>query len=240
MILLQITESIGSDTLQQAAQQVGNAISTNTGTAPEKLNLLQLILKGGWVMYPIFAMSIMGFYIFFERYFTLRKANKDESSLMMQVRELIKQGNVSAAISLCKQSNTPIGRMLQKGLLRIGKPIKEIEGSIENVGKLEVAKLEKNISVLGIIAGIAPMMGFVGTISGVIKIFYNISLSDNISIGIIAGGLYEKMITSAAGLIIGIIAYIGHHILNLMVDKIILKLETESIDFIDLLEEPSK
>jgi biopolymer transport protein ExbB len=130
--------------------------------------------------------------------------------------------------------------MLQKGLLRIGKPIKEIEGAIENVGKLEVAKLEKNISVLGIIAGIAPMLGFVGTISGVIKIFYNISLTDNISMGSIAGGLYEKMITSAAGLIVGILAYIAHHILNLMVDKIILKLETESIDFIDLLEEPSK
>lgn len=224
MILLQITE----------------AVTTTTPAAPEQLNLLQLIVKGGWVMIPILILSVMGFYIFFERYFTLRKANKDESGLMAQVRELIKQGNLSAAISLCKQSNTPIGRMLQKGLLRIGKPIKEIEGSIENVGKLEVAKLEKNISILGIIAGIAPMLGFVGTISGVIKIFYNISLSDNISIGIIAGGLYEKMITSAAGLIVGILAYIGHHVLNLMVDKIILKLETESIDFIDLLEEPSK
>lgn len=238
MILLQITETIGADTVQQAVQQVAQSVATKA--APEQLNLLQLIMKGGWVMYPILLLSIMGFYIFFERYFTLRKANKDESSLMLQVRELIKQGNLSAALSLCKQSNTPIGRMLQKGLLRIGKPIKEIEGSIENVGKLEVAKLEKNISVLGIIAGIAPMLGFVGTISGVIKIFYNISLSDNISIGIIAGGLYEKMITSAAGLIIGILAYIGHHVLNLMVDKIILKLETESIDFIDLLEEPSK
>ena len=225
MILLQITEAVTTAT---------------TPAAPEQLNLLQLIVKGGWVMIPILILSIMGFYIFFERYFTLRKANKDESTLMAQVRELIKQGNLSSAISLCKQSNTPIGRMLQKGLLRIGKPIKEIEGSIENVGKLEVAKLEKNISILGIIAGIAPMLGFVGTISGVIKIFYNISLSDNISIGIIAGGLYEKMITSAAGLIVGILAYIGHHVLNLMVDKIILKLETESIDFIDLLEEPSK
>lgn len=225
MILLQITEAVTTAT---------------PPAAPEQLNLLQLIVKGGWVMIPILILSIMGFYIFFERYFTLRKANKDESSLMAQVRELIKQGNLSSAISLCKQSNTPIGRMLQKGLLRIGKPIKEIEGSIENVGKLEVAKLEKNISILGIIAGIAPMLGFVGTISGVIKIFYNISLSDNISIGIIAGGLYEKMITSAAGLIVGILAYIGHHVLNLMVDKIILKLETESIDFIDLLEEPSK
>jgi biopolymer transport protein ExbB len=227
MILLQIAENVTTEVAQQAA---GDA----------QLNLLQLIIKGGWVMIPILILSIMGFYIFFERYFTLRKANKDESGLMVQVRELIKQGNVSSAIALCKQSNTPIGRMLQKGLLRIGKPIKEIEGSIENVGKLEVAKLEKNISILGIIAGIAPMLGFVGTISGVIKIFYNISLSDNISIGIIAGGLYEKMITSAAGLIVGILAYIGHHVLNLMVDKIILKLETESIDFIDLLEEPSK
>jgi biopolymer transport protein ExbB len=226
MILLQIAENVTTE----VAQQAGDA----------QLNLLQLIIKGGWVMIPILILSIMGFYIFFERYFTLRKANKDESGLMVQVRELIKQGNVSSAIALCKQSNTPIGRMLQKGLLRIGKPIKEIEGSIENVGKLEVAKLEKNISILGIIAGIAPMLGFVGTISGVIKIFYNISLSDNISIGIIAGGLYEKMITSAAGLIVGILAYIGHHVLNLMVDKIILKLETESIDFIDLLEEPSK
>ncbi len=235
MILLQITESIGSDTVQQAVQQI-----TQVSKTPEQLNLLQLIMKGGWVMYPIFILSIMAFYIFFERYFTLRKAIKDESSLLMQVRELIKQGNLNAALSLCKQSNTPIGRMLQKGLLRIGKPIKEIEGAIENVGKLEVAKLEKNISVLGIVAGIAPMLGFVGTISGVIKIFYNISLSDNISMGNIAGGLYEKMITSAAGLIVGILAYIAHHILNLMVDKIILKLETESIDFIDLLEEPSK
>lgn len=236
MILLQITETLGSDTIQQAVQQIVPAVKA----APEQLNLLQLIMKGGWVMYPILILSIMAFYIFFERYFTLRKAIKDESSLMLQVRELIKQGNLNAALSLCKQSNTPISRMLQKGLLRIGKPIKEIEGAIENVGKIEVAKLEKNISILGIVAGIAPMFGFVGTISGVIKIFYNISLSDNISMGSIAGGLYEKMITSAAGLIVGILAYIGHHILNLMVDRIILKLETESIDFIDLLEEPSK
>jgi len=239
MILLQITENLGSDTVQQVVQQVAQQIVAPKAAA-EQLNLLQLILKGGWVMYPIFILSVMAFYIFFERYFTLRKANKDESSLMLQVRELIKQGNLSSAVALCKQSNTPIGRMLQKGLLRIGKPIKEIEGAIENVGKLEVAKLEKNISVLGIIAGIAPMLGFVGTISGVIKIFYNISLTDNISMGSIAGGLYEKMITSAAGSIVGILAYIAHHILNLMVDKIILKLETESIDFIDLLEEPSK
>jgi biopolymer transport protein ExbB len=230
MTLLQIV----TDTLTQAVATIPQT------KAPEQLNLLELIIKGGWVMLPILLLSLIGFYIFFERYFTIRKASKNDSMLMMNVREQIKLGNLQAAVSLCKQTNTPIARMLQKGLLRIGKPIKEIEGAIENVGKLEVAKLERNISVLGIIAGIAPMLGFVGTISGVIKIFYNISLSDNISIGIIAGGLYEKMITSAAGLIVGILAYIGHHVLNLMVDKIILKMETESIDFIDLLEEPTK
>ena len=128
--------------------------------------------------------------------------------------------------------------MLQKGLLRVGKPTREIEAAIENVGKLEVSKLESNISILGIIAGIAPMFGFVGTIVGVIKIFYNISLADNISIGLVADGLYQKMITSASGLVVGIFAYVGHHILNMMLDRVILRMETESIEFIDLLEEP--
>jgi biopolymer transport protein ExbB len=125
-------------------------------------------------------------------------------------------------------------------LLRIGRPIKEIEGAIENVGKIEVSKLEKNITILGIIAGIAPMFGFLGTIYGVIKIFYDISKTDNISMGVISGGLYVKMVTSAAGLMVGIIGYVCYHILNMMVDKVILKLETDAIEFIDLLEEPSK
>lgn len=208
--------------------------------ANEQLNLLELIMKGGWVMVPILILSVIGLYIFIERYITIRKASKNESRLMAQIREYVLAGNLDGAVSICKHSNTPIARMLQKGLLRIGRPIKEIEGAIENVGKLEVSKLEKNLPILGIIAGIAPMFGFLGTISGVIRIFYNISLSDNISIGIIAGGLYEKMITSAAGLLIGIVAYVGHHVLNIMLDKIILKMETDAIEFIDLLEEPTR
>lgn len=227
MILLQITDTLITTVATPAA-------------APAQLNLLDLILKGGWVMIPIGILSVIGVYIFFERYFTIRRASKDESRLMSQVREQIIAGNLPAALSICKNSDTPIARMLQKGLQRVGKPIKEIEGAIENVGKLEVSKLERNLSILGIIAGVAPMLGFVGTISGVIKIFYNISLSDNISIGLIAGGLYEKMITSASGLIIGIIAYVGHHILNIMVERVILKMETDAIDFIDLLEEPTR
>lgn len=143
-------------------------------------------------------------------------------------------------MSLLKNNNSPLSRMLQKGLKRIGRPIKDIEGAIENVGKLEVSKLEKNISILGIVAGIAPMLGFVGTIVGVITIFHQVSIKGAIEIGTISGGLYTKMITSASGLIIGIIAYVLYHILNIMVEKIILKMETDAIDFIDLLEEPSK
>jgi len=191
-------------------------------------------------MIPIGLLAILGLVIFFERYFTIRKASKNENNLMMQVRSSIMSGNLQSAIAICKNSNTPLGRMLQKGLLRIGRPIKDIEGAIENVGKLEVAKLEKNIGILGIIAGIAPMFGFLGTIYGVIKIFYDIAQSGNLSIGVISGGLYVKMVTAAAGLFVGMVAYICYHVLNMMVDKVILSLETDAVEFIDLLEEPSK
>ena len=156
------------------------------------------------------------------------------------MRSNILTGHLETAIAVSKNSNTPLGRMLSKGLLRIGRPIKDIEGAIENIGKIEVSKLEKNIGILGIIAGIAPMFGFLGTIYGVIKIFYDISSTGNLSIGTISGGLYVKMVTAAAGLFVGMVAYICYHVLNMMVDKVILKLETDAIEFIDLLEEPSK
>ncbi|UKJ08943.1 MotA/TolQ/ExbB proton channel family protein [Solitalea lacus] len=227
------------DTVQRVADSLSN-LPINTKAPQESLNLIDLMYKGGWVMIPLAILFFLALFIFFERYFTIRKANQSESSLMMQIRQYIITGNLDSAVSVSRNSNTPIGRMLQKGLARIGKPIKEIEGAIENVGKLEVSKLEKNINILGIIAGIAPMLGFVGTISGVIRIFYNISLAGEINIGLVSGGLYEKMITSATGLIIGIFAYIGHHILTMMVDRVILKMETDAIDFIDLLEEPTR
>lgn len=234
MFLLQVdsVNDIMPDTVATAVAQ--------TAQTAEELRFIDLLIKGGWVMVPLGILFFLGLIIFIERYITIRKASRDESSLMSQVKQNILSGKLDAAIALCRNSNTPLGRMLQKGLTRIGRPIKDIEGAIENIGKLEVSKLEKNISILGIIAGIAPMFGFVGTISGVIRIFYNISLSDNISMGIIAGGLYEKMITSAAGLMIGIVAYIGYHILNIMVDRVILRMETDAIEFIDLLEEPGR
>jgi len=226
------------DTAHKLLDTLGKSGLGTAANAPEKLNFLELLMKGGFVMIPIAILFFIGIFIFIERYLALRNANRTDNNLLFAIRQNMVTGNIEAAISICRKTNTPISRMLNKGLMRVGKPIKEIEGAIENTGKLEVSKLERNINILGIIAGISPMLGFVGTIVGVIKIFYNISLADNISIGLVADGLYQKMITSASGLMVGILAYLGHHILNMMLDRVILKMETESVDFIDLLEEP--
>ncbi|WP_311954622.1 MotA/TolQ/ExbB proton channel family protein [Mucilaginibacter terrae] len=237
MLLTQVT-----DTAQKVIDTVNRAIQpvTTPAVPVDDLRFGDLLIKGGWVMIPIGILAVLGLVIFFERFFTIRKASKDESELMRQIKSSITAGKLDSAVAVARNSNSPLGRMLQKGLLRIGRPIKDIEGAIENVGKLEVSKLEKNIGILGIVAGIAPMFGFLGTISGVIKIFYDISKTNNYSMDVISGGLYQKMITSAAGLTVGIIAYVCYHILNMMVDKVILKLETDAIEFIDLLEEPSR
>jgi biopolymer transport protein ExbB len=227
--------------LQDTVDTLSNTIQAmQQAPLEQELSLFELLTKGGWVMIPLALLALLGLVIFFERYFTIRKAAQNESQLTMQVRSSIKTGNLDSAIAICKNSNTPLGRMLQKGLLRIGRPIKDIEGAIENVGKLEVSKLEKNINILAIIASIAPMLGFVGTIIGVITIFHDVSVKGIIEIGTISGGLYVKMISSATGLIIGIIAFVFYHILTMMVDKVILKMETDSIEFIDLLEEPGR
>jgi biopolymer transport protein ExbB len=209
-------------------------------TAPQSLNLFDLILKGGWVMIPIGILSVISVYLMVERFIVISRASKVDTSFMANIKAMLMDGKAEAALSLCRSTNTPIARLLEKGIKRLGKPVKEIESAVENTGKLEIYKLEKNLSYLGIIAGIAPMFGFVGTISGVIKIFYNISLADNISIGLIAGGLYEKMITSAAGLVVGIIAHIGFHYLNTMIDRVSFQLESTTVEFIDLIQEPTK
>jgi biopolymer transport protein ExbB len=234
MITLLIQDTAG------AVQDTANAINSNLSQPAPELHFIDLLVKGGWVMLPLAFLAFLAIVIFVERYITIKKATKDESNLMVQVKQYIHSGNLDGATSLLRNNNSPLSRMLLKGLKRIGRPIKDIEAAIENVGKLEVSKLEKNISILGIVAGIAPMLGFVGTIVGVITIFHQVSIKGAIEIGTISGGLYTKMITSATGLIIGIIAYVLYHYLNIMVEKIILKMETDAIDFIDLLEEPGK
>jgi biopolymer transport protein ExbB len=234
-IILQISTAATAtaDTVQQLAAQPPVPAPPQI---MDSLTLLDLLLKGGYIMYPLLLLSIMAVYFFFERLIVIRKASRINTNFMHNIRDFIFDYKLDAAKALCKSTNAPMARMVEKGLDRIGKPIDEIERSLESVGKFEVSKLERNLKILGIVAGIAPMLGFIGTIMGVIKIFYNISLTDNISIGIIAGGLYEKMITSATGLIIGVLAYAGYHYLNILLDKVIFMLEDSALEFMDILQ----
>ncbi|MBY0425577.1 MAG: MotA/TolQ/ExbB proton channel family protein [Cytophagales bacterium] len=228
-ILLQITEAA---TTEQVAVD-----TTNTA---QSLTFLELLMKGGFIMIPIGLLSVATLYFIVERYLAISKASKFDANFLGNIREMILKGDFNSARMICKSSDTPAGRIIDKGISRIGKPMKDIENAMESMANIELSKVEKNLGFLGIIASIAPMLGFVGTISGVIKIFYNISIADNISIGLIAGGLYEKMITSFAGLIVGIFAYAGYHYLNIMIDKLTLSLNTAVVDFIDMLQEPQK
>jgi len=190
-------------------------------------------------MIPLFLLSFIAAFIFFDRFFYLRGQKQLDSVFFEKLNELIKSGKVEAAVTLCESVNCSESRILMKGLLNLGSPIRDIHDQMEMEGKLEVYKYEGNLYFLGVIAGVAPMLGFIGTISGVIKIFYNISLADNISISLISGGLYEKLITSGVGLSIGIIAYIGYHYLNNRVNKLIQNWEYRSVRFIDLINNRS-
>lgn len=240
-MLLQVLTA--ADTVTNAVTNAAaNPAVTTPAVAPvkqESLSFLDLLVKGGPIMIPIGILSLLALFIFFERLFAIRKAARHDKNFMHSIRDNIVNGNLDSAKSLCKNTDTPIARMVEKGIKRIGKPIPEIESSLEAVGKVELAKMEKNIGILGTIAAIAPMFGFLGTIFGVIKIFYNIALADNISIGLIAGGLYEKMITSAAGLLIGILAFIFHHILLMMIEKNVTRMEVQAVEFMDMIQEPA-
>jgi len=204
------------------------------------ISYLDLIFKGGWLMIPLLMLSLISVYIFFDRYFYIAKQKKLDNAFYLQLNSMINTGNINDAVKLIKSFNCSESRILIKGVQNIGSPTRDIREHMEMEGKLEVYNYEGNMYFLGVIAGIAPMLGFIGTISGVIKIFYNISQADNISISLISGGLYEKLITSGVGLTIGIIAYVSYHFLNNKINKLVQKWEYQSVRFIDLINSASK
>jgi len=196
---------------------------------------MDLILKGGIMMIPLFLLSVVAVFIFFDRYFYIRGQKRLEPVFFDKLNELIRSGKVDAAVSLCESTNSSESRILMKGLQNLGRPIRDIQDRMEVEGKLEVYNYEGNLYYLGVIASIAPMMGFIGTIIGVIKIFYNISLADNISISLISGGLYEKLIASGVGLTIGIVSYAAYHFLNNRINKLVQNWEFRCVRFVDLI-----
>lgn len=213
--------------------------TTTVESVDESISVLDLAIQGGFMMIPILILSVIAIYLFFERLMIINKANQNPEQFMNRVKELVLRGDINGAKLLCAQQDSPVGRMIQKGLYRIGSPLKNIEASIENVGKLEIFKLEKNLSSIATIAGAAPMMGFLGTVIGMVQAFIAIAQEEGtVSPKLLSSGIYTAMITTVAGLIVGIIAYLAYNFLVTRVQKVIHKMEYTSIEFIDLLQEP--
>lgn len=224
--------------LQVVADSLQKAGESATGTGKE-LSMLELLMKGGWIMVPLLLLSLIAVYVFVERYMAINKASKIDENFMNIIRDHIVSGNVTAARSLAKNTNNPVARIIDKGIQRIGKPIEAIEKSMENVGKLEVYKLEKNTGVLSVISGIAPMFGFLGTIVGMVQLFMKINITNEYNLAVISGGIYTKMVTSAVGLIICLMAYVAYNYLNSQINKTVNKMESASAEFIDVLYQPT-
>ena len=226
MEILQITTSLPADTL-------------SVSTGQDSLTLISLIIQGGYMMIPIFILSFVAIYVYVERIRTIGRAAKTPVGFMDNIKKLVSEGDLSGAKLICTQNNTPIAKMIGKGLSRIGSPLKNIEVSIENVGRIEIYQLEKNLSLLATISGAAPMIGFLGTVTGMIRAFMSIAQEEGaVSPKLLSAGIYEAMLTTAAGLFVGIIAYLGYNYLVTRVQKVVHNMEFTSIDFIDLLQEP--
>jgi biopolymer transport protein ExbB len=226
--------------------QVQNAVDTLTNAAaaqvvPKKeMHLIDLLMQAGWVMIPLLLLSVATVYVFVERWLAIKKATEVDGNFMNIIRDNILSGNVTAARNFARNTQNPVGRIIDKGLQRIGKPIDSIENSMENVAQLEMYKLERNVNILSVISKVAPIFGFVGTLVGLMQLFFNINATGEYELSTIAGGIYTKLITSISGLMIGLIAYLFHNILHTQVEKALNKMEASAADFLDVLQEPTR
>ncbi len=233
--MINIFIGLQSDTISKATQ----AAVENIPTVNTEISVLGFILKGGFFLIPISILLFYTFYLIFERYLFIHKAAKIDSNMMRDVRDNLNSGNLDMALSIAERNGTSSGIILKEGILTIGRPISEIESNMERATNIEIGQMEKKMGQLGLIAGIAPTLGFIGTIGGVIKIFYSISVTENISIGNISGGLYEKMISSGSGLIVGIIAYSAYHLFNGKIDNFSLAIQKQILDFVNIIQRPN-
>lgn len=231
-ILLQVSNvaAEGAESLADAAQQDGVVT-----------RFFDIAVKGGWIMIPILALSLIAVFIFFDRYFAVKKAGRVDDTLLERVKDYITDGKIDAALVLARSQDNPTARMIQKGISRIGRPMADVNSAIETVGNLEISKLEKGLPVLASVAGGAPMIGFLGTVIGMIQAFYDMAnAGSNIDVTLLSSGIYQAMVTTVAGLTVGIIAYFAYNILVASVEKVIFKMEATTSEFLDLLNEPAK
>lgn len=207
---------------------------------PVSLNVMDLALKGGWIMIPLLAMSAYAIYVFVERFFALRKAMEEDANFMDRIRDYIHDGKIESARNLCQTTDNPVSRMIEKGISRIGRPLSDVNTAIENVGNIEVSRLEKGLAGLASVAGGAPMLGFLGTVMGMVQAFFEMANSGNqIAVDMLAGGIYTALVTTVAGLVVGIIAYFAYNYLVARIENVVFIMEARTMEFMDLLNEPA-
>jgi biopolymer transport protein ExbB len=230
--------------LLQAANPIAGNLA-NTGANPEmnvsvteNVSYLDFLLKGGIMIIPIILLLFFCIYVIVERYLSIKKATRQDENMINDVRIQLKSGKIDNAIMMCGRGNTASGNIIKSGISIIGRPISEIESVMEKTANVEIAEMEKGLGYLGLISGIAPILGFIGTISGVIKIFHTISNTGNLNIQTISGGLYEKMISSGAGLVVGVVAYSAYHLFNMMIDHFSLKVQKQTLEIINVIQQP--
>ncbi|MDL2312281.1 MotA/TolQ/ExbB proton channel family protein [Bacteroidales bacterium OttesenSCG-928-B11] len=233
-LLQQTVNPVGEEMADQLAQTVAEP-------TVEKLSILKLVFDPAslWIMIPLMIMLAVAIYIFIERWLAIKAASKEERNFMNNIRDFIHNGKIESAVALCKGDDTPLSRMIEKGLSRIGKPLEDISAAIENTGKIEVARLEKGVGLLSTISGVAPMLGFLGTVVGMVVAFHAMAMNpNNLNITLLAGGIYTAMITTVGGLIVGIVAYVFYNLIVSRMNRVVNMLEQKSTEFMDLLHEP--
>ena len=239
-LFIATVSGFAQQTTEELPQQDEFTIDEITGQ--ESISIWELTMKGGWLMFPLFLLSIIAVYIFFERLVVIQKTTRIDPRFMEQIANYIRESRIDAARALCQHENTPIGRMVEKGISSLGRPLADIREAIENTGNLEISRLERGLPILATISGGAPMVGFLGTVIGMVQAFYNMAASGSgtINMSMLSGGIYTALITTVAGLIVAILAYFGYNYLTTSVKNFVNKLEKNTIYFIDILNEPVK
>lgn len=235
MSLLLSLQAVGAQTAEQMPD-----LTAVTLPAEAEINVIDLAFKGGWIMVVLLLLSLMAIYIFIQRLLVIRRAGKEDESFMNRIKDYIHDGKVESALNLCRSTNTPSARMIEKGISRLGRPMNDVLVAIENVGNLEIAKLEKGFPLIATTAAGAPMLGFLGTVTGMVRAFFDMAnAGTNVDVSLLSGGIYEALVTTVGGLIVGIIALFAYNYLVSQVDNVVNKMEARTMEFMDLLNEPA-
>ena len=236
MSILLSLQAVGSQTADQMPDLTAVAVPTEA-----EINVIDLAFKGGWIMVVLLLLSLMAIYIFVQRLIIIRRAGKEDETFMNRIKDYIHEGKVDSALNLCRSTSTPSARMIEKGITRLGRPMNDVLVAIENVGNLEIAKLEKGFPLIATTAAGAPMLGFLGTVTGMVRAFFDMAnAGTNVDVSLLSGGIYEALVTTVGGLVVGIITLFAYNYLVSQVDNVVNKMEARTMEFMDLLNEPAK